>query len=205
MRKRILVLVLLLVLMPIMTSCGTGDAQLLIDLALSWAAENAVSIAAYTAFGTSGNDEVDAVMDAKGVIDNINAADRLMEEGRQEGDLSKMEQAIEKRPGDYTYRVSYATALLKNGHASEAEAQFQAADEAVLDYGGDHAQTYAIQSIDELSLLGPEFEQNGFKSAEQCRAYYGQMAYFYEIRMVVGGSYFEQQRDRFRALQAGCQ
>lgn len=202
MRKRVVVIALL-ALTLFMTGCSGEDANLIIDLALSWAAEHAGEIAAYGLLGTSGNAEVDAVMDAKSVVDNINAADQLMEEGRAEGDLSKMEEAIQKRPGDYTYRTSYAAALLQNGYASEAEAQFAAADEAVANYGGDHSQEYAIQGIEELSASG--LEEKGFDSKEQCEAYYGRMAYFYEIRMTTGEGYFEQQRDRYLALKAGCE
>lgn len=202
MKKRMIVFAFL-ALVSILTGCSGEDADLIIDLALSWAAEHAGEIAAYGILGTSGNDEVDAVLDAKGVIDNINAADRLMEEGRAEGDLSKMEEAIEMRPGDYTYRTSYAAALLQSGDTAEAEAQFAAADEAVVNYGGDHSQEYAIQGIEELSALG--LEEKGFTDKAQCQAYYGRMAYFYEIRMVTGDDYFEQQRDNYLALKAACQ
>jgi hypothetical protein len=204
MKKRI-VAIAIAALMLFLSGCAPEDRQLIIDIALSWAAEHAGEIASYGLLGTSGNDEVDAVLDARSVIDNINTADRLMEEGRAEGDLSKMEEAIEKRPGDYTYRVSYGAALLKNGDATEAEAQFAAADEAVVDYSGDHAQSYAIQGIDELGALGPEFEKNGFKDKAQCQTYCGQMAYFYEIRAVTGPSYFQEQHDRFQAQKAACQ
>ena len=101
MKKRITALAMstLLLLLPL-TGCEADDRQIIIDLALSWAAENAVDVATYTVFGSSGNDEVDAVMDAKGVVDNIREADRLMEEGREENDLSKMADAIKRRPGD---------------------------------------------------------------------------------------------------------
>ena len=203
MKKRILVIVLS-ALMVLMTGCSTEDSQILIDIAQSWALEHAVEIASYGVFGTTGNDEVDAVLDSQGVIDNINSADHLMEEGRKEGDLTKMEEAVQQRPGDYTYRTSYAAALLQKGDAAEAENQFAAADEALVDYSGDHAQTYAIQGIDELGALRWEFEKNGFASTAQCQTYYGRMAYFYEIRMTTGDLFFEQQRDLYQTLKSEC-
>jgi hypothetical protein len=202
--KQRMIVIALIALMLFMTGCSADDQQILIDIAISWAAEHASEIAAYGVFGTTGSDEVDAVLDARSVINNINAADQLMEEGRKEGDLSKMEEAIEKRPGDYTYRTSYAAALLQNGDAAEAEAQFAAADEALLDYSSDHAQTYAIQGIDELGMLQPGFEKNGFTSKEQCQTYYGRMAYFYEIREATGEQFFQDQNERFLALKASC-
>lgn len=203
MKKQIVALVLV-VLMVLMTGCTAEDQQVLIDIAISWAVEHAGEIASYGLWGTTGNDEVDAVLGARDVISNINGADQLMEEGRKEGDLSKMEEAIELRPGDYTYRTSYAAALLQNGDAAEAEAQFAAADEALLNYSSDHAQSYAIQGIDELGMLAPEFEKNGFASKEQCQTYYGRMAYFYEIREATGEQFFQDQNEKFLALQAAC-
>lgn len=204
MKKRI-VLVVLVAMMLFLTSCSGEDRQVLIDIAISWAAEHAGEMASYGLWGTSGNDEVDAVLEARSVINNINGADQLMEEGRKEGDLSKMEQAIEQRPGDYTYRTSYAAALLQNGNTEGAEVQFVAAEDALTNYSSDHAQNYAIQGIDELGALRPAFEKNGFDSKDQCQTYYGRMAHFYEIRMATGDSFFEQQRNHYLASKDGCQ
>ncbi|MDF1515164.1 MAG: hypothetical protein P1S60_15245, partial [Anaerolineae bacterium] len=69
MKKRI-VAIALLALMVLMTGCSDEDYQILIDIAMSWAAEHAVEIAAYGVFGATGNTEVDAVLDARGVINN---------------------------------------------------------------------------------------------------------------------------------------
>lgn len=204
MKKRI-VTIALSMLLVFLTACSAEDRELLIDIALSWATEHAVEIAAYGVFGTTGDQEVDAVLGARGVIDNINAADQLMEEGREQGDLTKMEEAVEKRPGDYTYRTSYATALLQQGNTADAEAQFDAADEALENYSKDHLQTYATQGIDELGALRPGFEKNGFASTQQCQTYYGRMAYFYEIRAATGDSYFKQQLEHYLAMKKACQ
>lgn len=203
MKKRIVALALS-ALMLFLTGCSAEDRQLLIDIALSWAREHAAEIASYGLWGSTGNDEVDAVLGARSVIDNLNTADQLMEEGREKGDLSKMEEAVKKRPGDYTYRTSYAAALLQSGYADEAQEQFSAADRATLNYSPDHAQTFAIQGIDELGMLRPEFEKNGFDSKAQCQVYYGQMAYFYRIRAVTGDSYFEQQKNHYEAQKDAC-
>ena len=73
-----------------------------------------------------------------------------------------------------------------------------------LNYSSDHDQNYAIQGIDELGMLQPEFEKNGFTSKEQCQTYYGRMAYFYEIREATGDQFFQDQNERFLALKAAC-
>ena len=204
MRKRIIALVMVTVML-LVSGCEAEARQLIIDLALSWAAENAVSIGAYTLFGRSGNAEVDAVMGARDVINNINEADRLMEEGRQENDLPKMEEAIKRRPGDYTYRVSYGAALLQAGRTGEAEAQFTAVNYAVEDYGGDHWQRYAIEGIDELGALRPGFEEKGFVDVQQCTAYNRQMGHFYRVRHAgTGQAFFRERAEHYEALAQVC-
>ena len=205
MKKRMTAIALLALMMMFLTACSADEIRdEVIDLAMSWAREHAIEIGSYAVFGTTGDDEVDAVLGARDVIENVNAADKLMEEGRKEGNLTKMEKAIEKRPGDYTYRVSYGAALLYQGDAAEAEAQFVVADEALGNYSSDHAQAYATQGIDELGALRHDFETKGFTSRAQCDTYYGRMAYFYEIRMATGEPFFEQQRDNYLAKRAAC-
>ena len=176
---RRLVLLAVLAIGLLVTGCEGEDRQLLIDLALEWARENAVDIGAYTLWGRSGNDEVDAVMDARDVIATINGADQLMEQGRADGDLEKMQEAIELRPGDYTYRTSYATALLKSGDVAGAQAQFDASAEALGAYGEGHITAAAAQGVDELEALEPYFQQNGFVSEDQCWTYYERLAFYY--------------------------
>lgn len=178
--------------------------QIVIDIAMAWAKEHALEVGKYTFTGSSGDPEVDAVLGARDVISNLNAADELMQQGRAEGDLNKMEEAVERRPGDYTYRVSYATALLQSGDTDLAQEQFIAADQVVTGYSSDHAQAYATQGIDELGALRPGFEKNGFSSPAQCRTYNERMAYFYGIKATTGEAYFEQQRDYYRGLAGTC-
>lgn len=205
--KRRILVVLLTGLLLLTVGCDAEMRAFVVDLALAWMAENAVDTAKYAVWGRSGNDEVDAVMEAKGVVDEIQEADQLMEEGREENDLGKMQQAVDKRPGDYTYRVSYGAALLKEGYSQDATSQFDAADDSVLNnYGGYHIQEYAIQGIEELSPLRADLEANGFENKQQCETLYGRLSFFYDLRYArTGEDYFEQQRERF-AEQAGmCQ
>lgn len=186
--------------------CDADTYDFVRALALEWAKANAGDILKNSFLGRSGNDEVDAVMGAKNVVDNINAADQLMDEGRAEGDLAKMEEAINKRPGDYTYRVSYGTELLEQGYSDEAADQFSAADQAVQNYPAYHQQEYAIQGIEELSVLREGYETNGFANKQQCKLYYERMAYFYQIRYDgTQDSFFQSQVATFQALANGCQ
>jgi hypothetical protein len=205
MTKRRIVALALAALMLFTVGCDAESRQFIIDLALEWAKEHAIDVGKYTLLGRSGDDEVDAVMGARDVIANLQEADKLMEEGRAKGDLTKMEQAVEKRPGDYTYRVSYGAALLRSGNAAEAEAQFVAADTAVTSYGSQHVQDYATQGIDELGALRPGFQTNGFATQQQCETYFKRLAYFYGLRyQEAQESYFQSQQTLYARLAESC-
>jgi hypothetical protein len=209
MKRAILIklVVLLSLVVPLVgaVSCSAGGADTLRELALEWLSAHAVDVAKYTFTGRSGDDEVDAVLGARAVMDNMNAAEQLMQEGRQNHDLDKMEQAVEKRGGDYTYRVSYGTELLRQGRAEDAVSQFDAADAAVEQYGNAYSEDYAIRGIDELGQLQAEFDKNGFASSDQCQAYYQQLSYYYGLRYAqTNQAFFQEQMQRFDDLAAGC-
>lgn len=203
MKRRVIVLVLVALMLA---GCGPEGRALLQELAWSWAKEHAGDVARYTFTGRSNSAEVDAVLGARDAVQNMMNADQLMEEGRKENDLSKMEQAVEKRPGDYTYRASYGAALLRAGQGQEAEDQFVAADKAAERYGAGHRQQNAIAGIDELGAMRAGFEVNGFKNRSQCQAYYDQLAYLYDVRWQgTKQDFFFEQAAHYREMAAACE
>jgi hypothetical protein len=205
--RKLLVILLLMPMLVTLVACSEEDISILRDIALLWAAENAGSILKWKLGFETGDSEVDAVMEAKGVIDNMKEAEKLMEEGRQEDDIEKMAQAVDKRPGDYTYRVSLAAELMQQGYSSDALDQFDAGYQAAQQYGGAyHAERYTIQAIDELSLAGQTIQQNGFKDKEQCRSYYIQMGRLYGQRFEqTGQAFFQEQQQANLARAEQCQ
>jgi hypothetical protein len=129
--------------------------------------------------GSTGDAETDAILDAYQVIDNMHRADKLMDEGRDARDASKMDQAIAMRPGDWTYRVSRAGLALEQGDVGQYNAQFDAAragsqDKAPL--------WFVNESIGELEQVEDKVAMSGFSSSEQCRALYGSLAELYVQR-----------------------
>jgi len=203
MKRRGIVLVLVALML---VGCGAEGRALLQELAWSWAKEHAGDVARYTFTGRSRSAEVDAVLGARDAVQNMMNADKLMEEGREENDLSKMEQAVEKRPGDYTYRATYGVALLRAGHGAEAEAQFVAGDKAAERYGAGHRQQNAIAGIDELGAMRTGFEANGFANRSQCQAYYDQLAYLYNVRWEgTKQDFFFEQAAHYREMAAACE
>jgi len=121
--------------------------------------------------------EVEAVMNAYTVIDNINQSDQLMEEGRRDRDPAKMDQAINNRPGDWTYRTSRGALALEQGDVDTAQQQFAAADAIIQDRNIDPT-WYANQGISDLqSVPGAEHYNYG----PICRTYYEQLSYYQAV------------------------
>lgn len=176
-RRRGLLVVLAIGLL--VCGCEGEDSQALIDLALEWARENWASLALDAIGGTTGDEVRDAILDSHELLDDISKADRLMEEGRAEGNLQKMENAVEMRPGDYTYRVSYATELVKSGDWQTAREEYELTAQVLEDYPEDHTVAAARQSADELVALQPYFSQNGFQSDDHCLYYFTRLSAAY--------------------------
>jgi len=180
MKRRLIILVLVLGSM-LLAGCGPAVRERATELALEWVAANAAIIGSIEVTGSSTDDDVDAAMGAREVIENMLEAEKLMEEGRKENDLGKMEQAIEKRPGDYTYRSTYSAALLKAGRTKESSDQLKAGFEAAEKYGGRHLQLNAIAAIQELDAMRLDFAGGGV-TKDQCMHYYGQLSYLWSVR-----------------------
>ena len=178
----------MIVAVSFLDSCTPDDKAFLRGLAQEWMTEHNVNPAnedgsinilgglnlIAQAVGVRTRDpEVEAVMNAYTVIDNINRSDQLMEEGRQNRDPAKMDQAINNRPEDWTYRSSRGALALEQGDVTTAKQQFAEA-EAIVHRGNIDYIWYAKQGISDLqSLPGAEHINYG----APCRAYYEQLSY----------------------------
>ncbi len=109
--------------------------------------------------GRSGNAEVDAVLDAYEVLSNLHEADKLMEQGRRDGDPDAMDQAIARRPEDWTYRTSRATLALASGDVESWQAQQDKAEEIVVERNIDPV-WYHEQSLRDYDRLGADVLTN---------------------------------------------
>ena len=137
-----------------------------------------INLGSRVLIGSTGDDETDAVINAYEVIDTLHKADELMAEGSRNRDASKMDEAIELRPGDWTYRVARAGLALEQGDVGQAVKQIEAAQ-----IGGQGA-----PPLDFLDQSIAEFEKvenrigGKFKSDEQCFELYGGLASLYRER-----------------------
>lgn len=150
--------------------------------------------------GRSGDDEVDAVLDAYEVVSNIHQADQLMEQGRRLGDAEAMDQAIASRPGDWTYRTSRAALALATGDTATYQEQQDQAQQIVQSRGIDPV-WYHQQSIQDLGQVAGEIE-----TSEQCEAILRQMALHYaELFDLTGNpTYADQSQNALDQATRGC-
>jgi hypothetical protein len=170
------------------------------DGSFDW--EGAWNLGTRLATGSTGDAEVDAVLDAYEVIDTMHRADKLMTEGSRERDAATMDEAINMRPGDWTYRVSRAGLALEQGDIGLYQAQFDAARAGSL---GRDPQWFIDQSIGEFQQVETRLMAGGFTSNEQCRELYGNLADLYSQRANLTN--LAQDRalaDTARAQQAAC-
>jgi len=182
----------IIVAVSFLESCTPDDKAFVRGLAQEWMTEHNVNpanedgsinimgglnLVGQAAGLTTRDPEVEAVMNAYTVIDNINQSDQLMEEGRDNRDPAKMDQAINNRPGDWTYRTSRGALALEQGDVTTAQQHFVAAD-AIVQQGNIDPVWYANQGISDLqSIPGAEHYNYG----EPCRVYYEQLSYYQAV------------------------
>jgi hypothetical protein len=175
-------LLVLLALLLSATSCS-AKAELL-ALALQFLPEYLT----YKTTGTSGIPEVDALLTAKSQLDKIDQADKLVAEGRKKGDITKVEQAMAMRPGDWRYGYQAGALLLEQGDAAGAKKYFDNAS-----YGGQNMVTVDNPVIEGESRVYPKdqyavkvleesrqkMQDQGWKNRDQCVYSYDQLIWHY--------------------------
>ncbi|MFC1961880.1 tetratricopeptide repeat protein [Chloroflexota bacterium] len=137
---KIVPLFLILSLLPLgPISCGTAYEDLVIGILVEWSDAHgvnpttpggAVNLAKRTASGSTGDEEADAAIGLVKTIHDVQVGDRLMDEGeklRTEGKpkeaAKRMDEAIEKRPDDWSYRISRGALALEEGDTETSQRQ----------------------------------------------------------------------------------
>jgi hypothetical protein len=154
--------------------------------------------------GRSGDEEADAVLDAYEVISNLHEADKLMDKGRQERDATAMDQAIQRRPGDWTYRVSRAALALEQGDWTAYEQQTASAAQTVGERNIDPL-WYTNQSIGDLEPVQGKLAASGWPDKVQCVKLNQDLAAHYRLRHALTGSAADlAQAEAAESLVATC-
>ncbi|MFH1650682.1 MAG: hypothetical protein ABID87_01050 [Chloroflexota bacterium] len=162
MSVKIISILLVISLLPLgFAGCGTAFEDLFIGILVEWANAQgvnpttpggAVNLAKRTASGSTGDEEADSAIGLIKTIHAVQVGDRLMDEGREERDAAKMDEAIERRPKDWTYRTSRAALAFEQGDYTTAHRQSQEAFTLAVNRGNSKAEKlrYCTQTINEL-------------------------------------------------------
>ena len=147
-RKIIPFLLIVSLLLPLLSACeDTEMVDFLAELAVEWAQEKGIlnaennvdwiQLGAYQlqrfAAGTTGDSELDAALEAGPVVHNLHQADELSEQGLEEGNVDKIDQAIDMRPDDWSYYDKKAAVLYKQGNVQDAEWNMRESESLVMD------------------------------------------------------------------------
>ena len=217
--ERALLALVFLALLATVAGCTVSDKQLLVVIVEEWARSknmsptnedgsldpiglgNAIIGVVTNAVGAStGDDEIDAILNAKKVIDKFTAAEKLIEEGAKERNPAKMDEAIKLRPQDWTYRTKRAALAIEQGDLKTAVSQMDAADAIPK---GKRAQRHyvnsAIADLEALKTDGP------WKSTDQCWLFYTSLAAKYEALAGLTGKLSDTtQAETYRGMADRC-
>lgn len=139
----------LLLAAPLLGACTQEDIDWIVAEGRAWARANDliddqgnpnyIGVAIWYA-SPSTDPAARAALDAGRVVKGIQDADQLAQDGARSGNLDLIEQAIDRRPEDWSYQEQKAALLLAQEDAAGAEAAFNQATDMVQERiagGGD--------------------------------------------------------------------
>jgi len=187
MRTKLFLLILILLFPILLTGCSAADEEMLNAFVLDYIVSNADKVAARALFGGSGDDWVNGVFDIKEIMDKLQKADKLMDEGLQENDPAKMDEAIKLRPDDWSYRTTRGAFALGNGavdtfkeHYDHANGLFKDDDTGKLPYLNDAIDQF--EDLEDRTYLSPDGPRT------DCSTLYTTLSQLYSDRAEMTGS-----------------
>ena len=179
----------------VMGLVGCDDVGALYELAALFLPE----VASYKFLGTTGDPGIDALFKAKAVFANIDAADALMAQGRENGAPEVMEKAIDKRPHDWHYRVEAAILYLDTDdpesqqNEERAQVHLAQARKDVPDREADQIE-YSLAVIENFEDIKTKRDANGWSSWTQCQTVHDELINNYRWYRVLSGEHGESPR-----------
>lgn len=197
-------LLAILILMTSLASCTEGGKELLMGFVQEWIntkfdidttdtsligrAEAAVRIANLLTQRSTGNPDADAALGTVKMAMNYAQAESLMDQGRKKDDPALMDQAIQLRPDDWSYRVSRATLALKDDQLGIQDANLERAGELVRKENNKaSALRYYTQQINEVEAYKNSGELDRDRLEAQAAAY-AQLYWSYYYRSQITNS-----------------
>ncbi len=147
--RRLAVIIGLLLAAPLLSACTQEDIDWIVAEGRAWARANDLiddqgnpnylRITLWY-FNPSTDPAARAALDAGRVVVGVEQADRLAQQGAEQGNLELIEQAIDRRPEDWSYQEQKGALLLAQGNDNGAQAAFNFASDLVrlrIEAGGD--------------------------------------------------------------------
>jgi len=166
----------------LLTNVGCEDRAALVEIAALFAPE----LLGYKILGTTGDVSMDAILQAKDVLDTIGQADAMMDQAWEEGDPELMEEAIALRPYDWKYRVDAARMNLAQNDLEAAERHLTAAENVLPDDPQAHID-HSIKVIEQFEGIKGEGDADGYTSVEQCQMVHDQLVRNYNRQWSLTG------------------
>jgi len=173
--------------------CGLLGAMLLTNVGCDMGALMEVAalflpeILAYKFAGTTGDETLDAILQARDMLNNIGTADALMDQAWEEGNPALMEQAIALRPDDWTYRVDAASMNLAQNDLVAAERHLTDAENTLPDDPDAHIK-HSQQVIEQFEEIKAAGDADGYTSVEQCQMVHDQLVRNYNRQWSLTGN-----------------
>jgi len=200
---RVFILAVLLSVSAVtLVACTPADRELAWEVFWEWFGEKGKSAVT----GSTGNPEVDAVLSAAKVLEDIDKADAHMDKAEEDEDIQEAQEAVALRPKDWTYRLRTATLMLKVNHV-EYEEQFDAAENIVAQSQNKaQVKQFADEAINQLETVRSGFAYEGFNTTYQCEVLFQRLSQYYRLRWdQFGGSKFDwDQYERYKADAERC-
>lgn len=167
----------------LLTNVGCDDPGALVEIGLMFAPE----LLGYKIMGTTGDETLDALLQAKALLDNIDAADALMKQAREQDDPDLMEEAIALRPDDWHYRLDAAKMNLAQNDLEAAERHLTAAENALPPDDYEVQLEHSIEVIEQFEGIKGAGDADGYTSVEQCQMVHDQLVRNYNRQWSLTG------------------
>ena len=155
----------------LLTNVGCEDRAALLEIAALFAPE----LIGYKVFGTTGDVSMDAILQAKDMLDKIGAADAMMTQAWEQDDPQLMEEAIALRPYDWKYRVDAARMNLAQNDLEAAERHLTAAENVLPPDDYEVQLDHSISVIEQFEGIKGAGDADGYTSVEQCQMVHDQL------------------------------
>jgi hypothetical protein len=121
---------------------------------------------------STGNPDSDAALGTVKMVKNFAQAETMMTDARKTDNVTLMGDAIKLRPGDWSYRASYSTALIKNNQVEKGRDEWKKGES--LAYADQNPTAYVrfySQSINELETWKNSGQLDKANEDQQAFAY----------------------------------